>query len=767
MRISHLFLVVSAMVVLNSGCLETPLTDAQIDKKICEANTSTCSGKDVSSGEIVDSPDTSESDVGFTDVSNIDTKSSDVQGDTGIDVNKEDTPDSSGVDFDIGGDSEGDAEDGADAPDSVSNTDADTIVFDDTPDSLGDISQDGGDVQGDVGVDEFDTNKEDADDGVNSPDAVSNTDGGNTDAGQDDTNLGDTQVSPDTSSDAGSQDADASSDSTSDTSSSDTSNPDINQLDTFVPKCTTASCDDNNLCTDDACDMAVGCTFTNNTKTCNDGNVCTQKDQCSAGKCQGEVKLCNDSNACTTDSCDKAKGCLFVNNTNACNDGSACTVSDKCDGGKCVGKTNTCDDNDICTVDSCDKKKGCSNILKNGCQKCKITADCNDGNDCTNDACGGGQCFFFGKNGLSCSDGDACTKGDICKGHSCTAKPKICNDGNKCTTDSCDKLKGCIFDYNATPCDDGKVCTVNDACNSGSCKGKAKVCNDGNGCTDDSCNEKSGCVTSFNNSSCSNGDACTSSDKCAAGTCKAGTSKTCDDKDACTLDTCDSKTGKCVFTQKKNCWVKIWNPVVKPGLTMGKYIWYNNNVSLWASQPGEKHKEPMWRFTNIPYIDSFIDDSTFNFSARESFYCGHPNCLDTSNPKNVVGGTVEFPQEYDFITYQGVRVTIRYISRMDTTPDIVTIQASTDGFAKIKVDGTCAAATAKTTGTLSYTINFNQTPKQIVYKSWHWKFVTVYVPYAAGKKGVKLRLHFASCDAKGNEGFLAINYLSLEATKLK
>ena len=46
---------------------------------------------------------------------------------------------------------------------------------------------------------------------------------------------------------------------------------------------------------------------------------------------------CNDNNPCTNDSCDPASGCVFTNNTNACDDGNACTTNDVCGGGSCHG----------------------------------------------------------------------------------------------------------------------------------------------------------------------------------------------------------------------------------------------------------------------------------------------------------------------------------------------------------------------------------------------------------------------------------------------
>ena len=47
--------------------------------------------------------------------------------------------------------------------------------------------------------------------------------------------------------------------------------------------------------------------------------------------------VCNDNNPCTNDSCDPASGCVFSNNTATCDDNNPCTVGDTCGGGACTG----------------------------------------------------------------------------------------------------------------------------------------------------------------------------------------------------------------------------------------------------------------------------------------------------------------------------------------------------------------------------------------------------------------------------------------------
>ena len=75
-------------------------------------------------------------------------------------------------------------------------------------------------------------------------------------------------------------------------------------------------CNDGNVCTDDSCNPATGCVYTNNTASCDDGNACTTADTCSGGACVGGTPLvCNDSNACTDDSCNPSSGCVYTPNT--------------------------------------------------------------------------------------------------------------------------------------------------------------------------------------------------------------------------------------------------------------------------------------------------------------------------------------------------------------------------------------------------------------------------------------------------------------------
>ncbi|MEC9072723.1 MAG: hypothetical protein VX938_10105, partial [Myxococcota bacterium] len=124
---------------------------------------------------------------------------------------------------------------------------------------------------------------------------------------------------------------------------------------------TTLGCDDDNPCTDDICDPETGCVFTPNQATCDDQDACTVGDSCQEGACVPGIPLsCEDGNLCTDDACDPLTGCAFTPNAAPCDDGSVCTQDDACDAGACVGGTALpCSDGNLCTHDDCDDETGC------------------------------------------------------------------------------------------------------------------------------------------------------------------------------------------------------------------------------------------------------------------------------------------------------------------------------------------------------------------------------------------------------------------------
>ena len=164
---------------------------------------------------------------------------------------------------------------------------------------------------------------------------------------------------------------------------------------------TPPNCDDGIVCTADSCDPATGCVHANNTSGCSDGNACTTGDTCGGGICHpGALLVCDDGRLCTDDTCDPAAGCVFTNNVIACDDANACTAGDTCGAGTCQGTTINCSDGNPCTDESCNPTTGCVHTDN--------THPCEDGNACTtDDVCGGGECQAGAS--PNCNDGNPCT----------------------------------------------------------------------------------------------------------------------------------------------------------------------------------------------------------------------------------------------------------------------------------------------------------------------------------------------------------------------
>jgi len=322
-------------------------------------------------------------------------------------------------------------------------------------------------------------------------------------------------------------------------------------------------CNDNNPCTDDACDAGTGCTTTNNTAPCSDKNLCTLNDQCKDGGCAGTSTLdCDDGNVCTDDSCDAVSGCDHLDNVAPCEDGNDCSEGDLCTEGLCVGGESTCgceadadcaefEDGDVCNGTLiCDK-----NSFPFSCKvdlDTVVVCDTTDDTTCSKNTCdtGTGECAQTAQeNGLVCDDADACTTTDTCENGDCTGEgAPECDDEDPCTTDGCDADGGCTHEpVDGGACDDGNLCTTFDECSAGACQGTQPTdCDDNTPCTVDGCGALTGCTHVNVGLPCSDNDACTTSDICFQGDCVGKGAPDCDDGSPCTADSCASAQGGCV-----------------------------------------------------------------------------------------------------------------------------------------------------------------------------------------------------------------------------
>ncbi|MFZ5441285.1 MAG: hypothetical protein ACOZQL_14855, partial [Myxococcota bacterium] len=136
---------------------------------------------------------------------------------------------------------------------------------------------------------------------------------------------------------------------------------------------TPLDCNDSNACSLDGCSPAIGCTHGNapSGTSCADGNACNGAESCNASQvCLAGTPLdCNDQNPCTLDACDVALGCTHAPNSGAsCADNNVCNGAETCSAsGVCMpGAGLDCSDGNPCTLDSCNAVTGCQHAVQAG-----------------------------------------------------------------------------------------------------------------------------------------------------------------------------------------------------------------------------------------------------------------------------------------------------------------------------------------------------------------------------------------------------------------
>jgi len=165
-----------------------------------------------------------------------------------------------------------------------------------------------------------------------------------------------------------------------------------------------------------------------------------------------------------------------------------CSQSDVCSPEVCSADANN---QAVCTPDpgsaagnACSPPSGGTCDGQGNCVACTVDSDCEDNNDCTDNACVSGQCVFTNNDNNQCTVGGlpgTCNAG-MCEG---LCSPDPCSSTVECVTEVCDPADG-----SCTPQNDG----INTGCDLG---GSPGVC-DGQG----------SCVECTMDSQCASGESC-------------------------------------------------------------------------------------------------------------------------------------------------------------------------------------------------------------------------------------------------------------------
>ncbi|XP_028398913.1 uncharacterized protein LOC114522435 [Dendronephthya gigantea] len=302
----------------------------------------------------------------------------------------------------------------------------------------------------------------------------------------------------------------------------------------------------------------------NNALSCSDGNLCTRNDRCVNGACRGTAFTCRSCESCDGNGCKIKPGYCVIdgrcyrngnlrpgkpcqqcnsnnptrwtaNNNLKCSDNNVKTRNDRCVNGECRGQPYTCLPCQDHHNDACRLKSGYCIIKHNNVDTCYRANTAKPGNPCQWCHPGTTTSAWTNRNGISCDDGQKCTRSDKCTNGQCGGISFKCNslcqycNGNDCSLHTgfgyvagkctC-KIAG--KDYNhqqlnpsnecqwcdlyhkaskassmwanrpALACNDGNACTKQDLCNNGRCVGKAYNCR--SSYPQSSCIHRSECV---------------------------------------------------------------------------------------------------------------------------------------------------------------------------------------------------------------------------------------------------------------------------------
>jgi hypothetical protein len=189
-------------------------------------------------------------------------------------------------------------------------------------------------------------------------------------------------------------------------------------------------------------------------RDCPDGRVC-RSGWCVLGGSQCDALSCDDFEDCTVDSCDSGE-CVHepMADGTACGGEGTCVAAATCQSGTCQGEPEPegqpCDDGFFCTeFDACDGSGGCVGVDRHceSADECS-TGQCNEDTDSCEDV--------PVEDYTTCSDGDLCTRNDVCQGGTC-------GGGEACACDtSCNTCDGgcCDVSYVGDPACGGEGCPI-------------------------------------------------------------------------------------------------------------------------------------------------------------------------------------------------------------------------------------------------------------------------------------------------------------------
>ena len=284
-----------------------------------------------------------------------------------------------------------------------------------------------------------------------------------------------------------------------------------------------SQCDDDEICTGNACHLDVDCTSSDqcsSNQSCDNG-VCVCSDArsdsqiCSdeGAHCGTVTDVCNDNINCGTcsggDSCignqcvecttnGDCTGCQTCSNNQCSDDDDQCTGCQSCSGGSCNSDSSNCPDG-ICsgsTCVECSENSHCDNgvCADNECVECESNSNCDDG------VCADNEC-------VECTSDNHC---DDVLSHTGN-ESSCCDGGQSCTCQNhVWQVFECTDDYVCEHLEQTSENVVSDcsSCGDGVCSiGDCVDCEDDDDCTDGYCLDNE-CVECTNDGHCDGSTVC-------------------------------------------------------------------------------------------------------------------------------------------------------------------------------------------------------------------------------------------------------------------